>query len=146
MVGHILWMEASVQIHAKIEFMKAGRLLAILDMSPSTTSKGPSTTTKGVTLCVTPSTYTLSWGLVLTLNSNYTRHTPNASNDLDTLWGCQWMQRPFGHSIRTPYMSVILPNRMDQAAERTYNPRLCMYTKNYSIIILSKITFTYEPL
>ena len=35
-----------VQIHAKIKLMEAGHLLAILNMSPSTTSKSPSTTSK----------------------------------------------------------------------------------------------------
>ena len=62
---------------------------------------------------------------------------PTVSNDLDTLWGRQGMPRPFGHSIRTPYMSVILPNRRDpvKSAERTYSPRLHVHTKNYSIII-----------
>ena len=75
MVGHILWTEGSVQIHAKIEFMMAGHLLTVLDMSPSTMNKGPSTMIQGDTFRVTPSTYTLLWGLVSTLNRNNTRHT-----------------------------------------------------------------------
>ena len=129
----------------KIKFMNAGRLLAILDMSPSTMNKGPSTTIKGVTLCVTPSTSTLLWGLLLTLNRNYMRHTPTASNNLETLWGHQRMPRPFGHSIHTPYMLVIFPNQRDQSAECTNNPQLCVHMKSHSII-LCKITFTYEPL
>ena len=114
----------------KIQFMKAGCLLTILNIRPSTMNKGPSTTIKGVTLHVTPSTSTLLWGLVSTLNRNYMRHTPTASNNLDTLLGCQWMPGPFGHSICTPYMSVILPNRKDQSAEHTNNPQFHMHIFN----------------
>ena len=102
----------------KIKLMKAGRLLAVLNMSTSTTSKGPSTTTKGDTLHVTPSTYTLLWGQVSALDSISTRHTPKLQQTILTpvedVKGCQ---DRLDTSIRTPYMSVILPNRMDQATE-----------------------------
>ena len=60
------------------------------------------------------------------------------------------MPIPFGHSIRTPYISVILPNWRDtlQPAQHTYNSRLRVHTKSYSIKILKSHihTSSYELL
>ena len=95
----LLFTQVCVQISAKIKLMGAGRLLAVLNMSPSTMSKGPSTMTKGDTFHVTPSIYTLLWGQVTTPDSISTRHTNTlqqmiTENDAkDTfkgsLFGCQ---------------------------------------------------------
>ena len=114
----------AVQIHAKIKLMEAGRLLAVLNMSPSTTSKGPSTTSKGDMLHVTPSIYTLVWGQVATHDSISTRHTNTLQQTILTsvedAIGCQDC---LDTSIRTPYMSVVLADRMtkEKSAHNTYD-------------------------
>ena len=97
-----------------------GGLHAVLDMSPSTTSKGPSTTSKGDMVQMSPSTFTLLWRPVITKSqhtivsphepqtqSQPTTSTPKSPMEEDM--GCQDQLDTSNHIL---CMTVILPNRM----------------------------------
>ena len=73
---------------------------------------------------MTPSIYTLLWGQVSILDIISTRHTNTLQQtiltSIEDVIGCQ---DRLDTSNRTPYMSVILPNRMtkQQSTHTTYD-------------------------